>query len=465
LRAGIAAVAAVLAGLSAASAAARPLPLSSFHSVPWLHPPKVFASGNVPDPEAGDIFADAQNSIQAGPVILSPNGQLLWFDALANRGFAHDVKVQSYRGQPVLTFWDSYGGGVDVILNQAYQQIATVNAGNGYVTGNHDFQITPQGTALINAYRIVTADLRPVGGKRRGKLIDQAIQEVDIATGRVLWQWDALDHIRLKATYEGKPGSRPYDYVHVNSIQQLPDGDLLVSARHTWAVYEISKQTGRIAWTLGGKRSTFRIGPRARFAWQHDARMQLDGTITLFDNGDGPYSVEHHSRALRIGLNYKRRRATLVRAYTHRPPLLSQSEGDVEVLSNGNTFVGWGAEPYFTEFGPGGKKLFDAHFGPPLQSYRAFRFPWSGQPLTPPDIAVAATAGGTRVFASWNGATEVAAWRILAGPSGNALTAAGQFPWAGFETTMSVASTQPSVAVQAIGAAGQVLGTSSVVAR
>ena len=137
----------------------------------------------------------------------------------------------------------------------------------------------------------------------------------------------------------------------------------------------------------------------------------------------------------------------------------------MQVLSDGNTFVGWGAEPSFTESGPRGIQLFDAHFGPPLQSYRAFRFPWSGQPTAPPDIAVVATAGGTRVFASWNGATEVAAWRILAGPGGNALTAVGQFPWAGFETNMWVASRQPSVAVQAIGAAGQVLGTSGVVAR
>jgi hypothetical protein len=463
LRAGIAAVVAVVAGLTAAPAAGRGLPLSSFHSVPWLHGPKVFATGNVPDPQAGDIFGDAQNSIQAGPVILSPNGQLLWFDALPNGGFAHDVKVQSYRGQTVLTFWESYGGGVDVILNQAYQQIATVSAGNGYTAGDHEFQITPQGTALIGAYRAVAADLRSVGGKRRGKLIDQAIQEVDIATGRVLWQWDARDHIRLKATYEGKPGARPYDYLHINSIQQLPDGNLLVSARHTWAVYEISKQTGRIVWTLGSKHSTFRIGRRARFEWQHDAGMQADGTITLFDNGDGPYQVEPQSRALRIRLNYKRRQATLVRAYAHRPPLLSQSEGGVQVLPDGNTFVGGGTKPYFTEFGPGGRQLFDAHFGPPLQSYRAFRFPWSGQPTTPPDIAVDATAGGTRVFASWNGATEVTAWRILAGPGGNALTAVGQFPWAGFETNMWVPSTGPSVAVQAIGAAGQVLGTSAVV--
>jgi Arylsulfotransferase (ASST) len=465
LRFSIAAVAAVVGCLTAAQASARPLPLSSFHSLPGLRPPKVFVSGKVPDPRAGDIFGDAQNSIQAGPLILGPSGKLLWFDALPNRGFAHDVKVQSYRGQSVLTFWESYGGGIDVILDHSYQQIATVSAGNGFTTGNHEFQITPQGTALINAYRVIPANLRPVGGRRRGRLIDQAIQEVDIATGRVLWQWNALDHIRLTATYAGKPGARPYDYLHMNSIQQLPDGNLLVSARHTWAIYEISKQTGRIVWTLGGKRSTFRIGRGARFEWQHDARMQADGTVTVFDNGDGPYAAESQSRALRIRLNYKRRRATLVRAYMHRPPLLSKSEGAVQLLPDGNTFVGWGSEPYFTQFGRHGKQRFDAHFGPPLQSYRAFRFPWSGQPTTPPDVAAAATPSGTRVFASWNGATEVASWRVLAGPSSAALGPVGQFSWVDFETKMWVGSTQPYVAVQALGADGRVLGTSSVVAR
>jgi hypothetical protein len=452
-------------GIVGAPAAARPLPLQSFYSAPSLRPPKVFVSGSVPDPQAGDIFADAQNSIQAGPVILDPSGRLLWFDALPNGGFAHDVEVQSYEGQSVLTFWESYGGGVDVILNHSYQQIATVSAGNGFTTGNHEFEITPQGTALINAYRVIPANLRPVGGPRRGRLIDQAIQEVDIATGQVLWQWNALDHIRLTATYAGRPGSRPYDYLHMNSIQELPDGNLLVSARHTWALYEISKQTGRILWTLGGKHSSFKIAPGARFEWQHDARMQPDGTITLFDNGDGPSAAESQSRALRIRLDYKRRRATLVRAYTHRPPLESQSQGAVQLLSDGNTFVGWGAMPYFTEFGRNGKQRFDAHFGPPLQSYRAFRFPWWGQPTTPPAVAAAPTLAGTRVFASWNGATDVASWQVLAGPSAGALSPVGQFPWSDFETKMWVGSTQPFVAVQALDGAGRVLGSSSVVAR
>lgn len=465
MRLGIVALAAAVVGLTAAQASARPLPLRSFQSVPSIRPPKVFASRSVPDPQAGDIFADAQNSTQAGPLILDPGGNLVWFDALPNGGFAHDVKVQSYQGQSVLTFWESYGGGVDVILDHSYQQIATVYAGNGFTTGNHEFEITPQGTALINAYRVVTADLRPVGGKRRGKLIDQAIQEVDIATGRVLWQWNSLDHIRLKATYLGKPGSTPYDYLHMNSIQQLPDGNLLVSARHTSAVYEISKQTGRILWTLGGKHSTFRIASSAGFHWQHDASMQDDGTITLFDNGEGPYPAEPQSRALRIRLNYKRRRATLVRAYVHRPSLLSQSQGSVQVLSDGNTFVGWGATPYFTEFGPNGKQRFDAHFGPPLQSYRAYRFGWWGQPTTPPDVAAAATPSGTTVFASWNGATTVAGWRVLTGPSSAALAPAGQFSKTGFETKMGVGSTQAFVQVQALGSDGQVLGTSNVVPR
>ena len=465
MKAAIAAVTTFIAVLTAAPALGGPLPLSSFRSVPWLHPPRVFASGTVPDPQSGDILADAQNSVQAGPIILSPTGQLLWFDALPNGGFAHDVEAQSYQGHSVLTFWDSYGGGIDVILNNAYQQIATVSAGNGYITGNHDFQITPQGTALISAYRVVTADLRSVGGRRRGKLIDQAIQEVDISSGKVLWQWDARDHIRLAATYAGKPGPGPYDYLHMNSIQQLPDGNVLASARHTWAVYEISKQSGKILWSLGGKHSSFKIARRAGFAWQHDVHMQADGTLTVFDNGDGPSQVEPKSRALRIRLNFKRRRATLVSAYSHRPPLLSQSQGAVQLLSDGNTFVGWGDDPYFSEFGPGGKQLFDAHFGPPLQSYRAFRFPWSGQPTTPPDVAVVATTGGTRVFASWNGATEVAAWRILAGPSADGLAPVGQFPKTDFETSMWVASTEPSVAVQALGADGQVLASSNVVAR
>jgi hypothetical protein len=426
----------------------------------------VWVSGKLPDPGAGDIFLDAQNSSQAGPVILSPRGKLIWFDYLPHRGFAHDVEVQTYQGQTVLTFWESYGGGQDVILNHNYEQIAKVRAGNGYTAGDHEFQLTSQGTAIIPAQRVVGADLSPIGGPHHGKLSDQVIQEIDPVTGQVLWQWRARAHIRLTATYAGQPGSQKYDYLHINSIQQLPNGNLLVSARHTWAVYEISRRTGRIVWTLGGKHSTFKMGSGTRFAWQHDAHMQPDGTITLFDNGAGLYGGHHQSRVLRIRLDYRHHTATLVRSFTHNPALLAVSQGSAQVLRDGNTFVGWGQAPYFTEFA-GGRQVFDAHFGPPLQSYRALRFQWWGQPTTQPSVAAAATASGTRVYASWNGATTVATWRVLAGPTQDptTMTPVGQFLDTDFETMGSVPSTQPYVAVQALDLSGNVLGTSAAIPR
>ena len=433
----------------------------TFHSANWMHPPIVTMFGTDPDPNAGDIFLDAQNSIQAGPMILSPQGQLIWFDPLHQRG-AYDFAVQSYQGKSVLTFT---GAAVDEILDHSYQTIATVRAGEGYAAGVHDFQITPQGTALITASAHQRADLSSVGGPRNGTVLDNAVQEINITTGRVLWAWQAYRHVPLTDSYAGKPRSSAYDFFHINSIQQLAGGNLLVSARNTWTVYEINKQTGKIVWELGGRHSSFTIGPGANFEWQHDARMQPDGTITLFDDGAGLYQSESQSRALRLRVNFQSRAATLVRAYTANPPLLSWAEGNVQVLPDGNTFVGFGSTPYFAEFGPSGKQLFAVHFSKPLQSYRAFRFPWLGEPATPPAIAIASTQQATTVYASWNGATQVASWYVLSGPSATSLTPFGQFYSTGFETTMSVPDTDAYFAVEALDPYGHVLGTSPAVAR
>ena len=347
----------------------------SFHSAPSLQPPIVLVSGRDPDPRLGDIFTDAQNSIQAGPVILNPKGRLIWFNPLPGGRFASDVKVQRYAGHSVLTYWQGFGGALPggdyVVLNHQYQTVAVVHPGPGYVADNHEFTITPQGTALISAYQIISADLSPVGGPRQGELIDSIIQEINIATGQVVWQWQAHEHVPLTDSHAGKPGNGPYDYFHLNSIQQLPDGDLLVSARHTWAVYEISKQTGAILWELGGKRSSFKFGPGARFEWQHDARVQDDGTVPVLDNGGGPGPEhERQSRALRLRLDFQTHRATLVKAYTNNPSLLSSSQGNVQMLRDRNVFVGWGTVPYFTEFSASRQQLFTVYFPPPLQAHR-----------------------------------------------------------------------------------------------
>lgn len=437
----------------------------TFHSINWIHPPLISVTGRDPDPVAsGDIFVNAANSIQSGPMILNPQGQLLWFDPLPNRGAAYDVNVQPYQGHTVLTF---YGGGTDWIFNHNYQPIAKVNAGNGYTMGIHEFQLTPQGTALITVNKHVPWNLSSVGGPKRGTLIDNAIQEINISTGQVLWQWDSDQHVKLTASYAGKPTSKPYDFFHINSIQQLPNGNLLISARHTWAIYEIDKQTHRILWALGGKHSNFKLGPGASFSWQHDARMQNDGTITLFDDGAGLYKSEKESRGLRLRLNYKTHRATLVHAWTHSPPLLTFSQGNVQVLPDGNKFIDFGSDPYFAEFDQSGKQVFSINFPKPLQTYRAYRHPWWGQPLTPPSIATATTPHGTRIYASWNGATVFTSWRVLAGPTNDtsSMTQVGQFGKSSFETTMWVRSTAPYFAVEALSSHGQVRGTSLAVPR
>jgi hypothetical protein len=441
----------------------------SFHSVPTLHPPVVVTSGKDPDTGSGDILTDAQRSIQAGPLILDARGRPIWFDPLTGGNAATDLAVQQYQGQSVLTFWqgsiaNGTGQGDDVIMNHAYQPIATVHAANGYQTDLHEFQITPQGDALVTIYAPVHADLRSVGGPANGTVLDSIIQEINIATGQLVFEWHAYGHVHLGETYAGKPGSAPYDFFHINSIQQLPSGNLIVSARHTFAVYDIVPSSGKIKWIVGGKHSSFKIGPGANFEWQHDARL-YGWTLTLFNDADGYRKSESQSRAMTIWLHPNSMTATLTRAYMHNPPVLSDSEGNMQLLANNNVFVGFGSNPYFAEYTAAGQQLFSGRFVYPVEFYRAYRSSWSGYPTGSPAIAASATSSGTTVYASWNGATQIATWRVLAGPSPNNLSVVAQKAFNGFETGIPTSSAQAYFAVQALDAGGQVLGDSSAVPR
>ena len=455
----------------------------TFHAEGWLHPPFVWTSGSEPDGStAGDIFTDAHRVyVQAGPLIFSPKGQLIWFYPVPNKGAGFDTEVQRYLGQQVLTFWqgqtnNGYGSGEDVILNHHYQTVATVKAGNGYQADLHEFYITPQGNAFITIYAPVNnVDLSSLGGPRNGTLLDSIIQEVNITTGQVLWEWHAYGHVHLGETYEGRAGTSPYDWFHINSIQPLPNGNLLVSARNTWTVYEINMQTGKIPYNFGGKHSSFRFGAGANFEWQHDAAFQSDGTMTVFDDAYGFHPDELQSRALQESVNYTSHYISLVHQYRNSPPLLTANEGSIQSLGDGYTLVAWGAQPYISEFNSGsGSQVFSMHYGSPMENYRAFQSNWWGQPegaasgaysAALPNIATAASGQATTVYAAWDGATTVNSWRVLAGPSPRRLTTVGQFPSTGFETTMSVHVTAPYFAVQALGAGGGVRATSRTVAR
>jgi hypothetical protein len=136
----------------------------------------------------------------------------------------------------------------------------------------------------------------------------------------------------------------------------------------------------------------------------------------------------------------------------------------VQVLHNGNVFVGWGTEPYTSEYSKDGKLLFDVQFSGETQSYRAFRQVWSGRPAEDPAVAAEKDKGGkVNVYASWNGATEASTWRVLAGPEPGRLEPVGSVPWAGFETAMAIRTDEPYVAVRAEDDSGRVLGTSEAI--
>jgi len=294
---------------------------------------------------------------------------------------------------------------------------------------------------------------------------------LDIETGEVLFEWKSIDHVDLEESY-GTPSEDHYpgiDYFHINSIDVDPDNNLLISARETSAVYKIDRTSGRVMWRLGGKKSDFEMGPGTRFAFQHDARRLPDGTISIFDNGslvfeNGIPEAVEESRAIVLDLDVDRMRASLVREYTHPDKQYAHAAGNTQVLPNGNVFVGWGRGLAVSEFGDNGELLFDFRVSPEHKSYRAFRFPWSGQPFRRP-VAVAERTSAKElvVYASWNGATEVAVWEVLAGPDPDRLESLGSIPRDGFETVVLVQTSDPYVAVRAKDRSGRVLGASTPV--
>jgi hypothetical protein len=431
----------------------------------------IAARGTAP----GYIFIAPKKEVdQAGPLILDDGGNVVYFRPLDTHGVT-DFRVQRYRGRPVLTWWrgetaKGIGNGRYVIADSSYHVITNVTAGNGLSGDIHEFIITPRNTALFTVYHRVPADLSALGGPEDGKIEEAVVQEVNIATGRVLFEWHSAPHVAVDETYE-KPSdddSEAFDYFHINAIEPDRDGTLLISGRHTHAIYKIRRSNGAVVWRLGGKKSDFRLGPGVRFAWQHDIRRQPDGTLSLFDNGASQPTAGKQSRVIVLRVDERRRTATLVRSYKHHPkPLLSTSQGNAQLLPDGHVLVGWGSNEYFTEFAPHGRVLLDAWFGAGgADSYRAYRFAWVGHPTDKPAVAARARkVGGTRVYASWNGATDVREWRVLGGADRTRLVPVATAAKVGFETFIPTGTTGPYFAVQALDRRGRVVGTSKVARR
>jgi hypothetical protein len=444
----------------APSAQASYAPYRHFVSRPDLKPPRVKVLTRTRYASPGYIFIAPKKKVeQGGPLIIDNRGRVVWFMPVDRRGVT-DFRVQRYRGKPVLTWWrgksqDDKRLGRYSISDASYRLITYVRPGNGLAGDMHEFTITPRNTALMTLSHRVRVKTRNV--------LEGAFQEVDIRTGRVLFEWHSVGHVALTESYYRLPRNpdKTYDYFHINTIEIDRDGNYLVSARNTHTIYKIDRRTGMVIWRLGGKRSDFELGRGVRFGWQHDVRRQQDGTLTLFDNEAAP-KLRRQSRGLVLRVDERRRTVSLVHSFVHSPPLVAVDQGNMQKLPDGNYLVGWGHQPYVTEFGPHGKTLLDLRFGRSgVDSYRAYRFRWIGRPHSKPTVAVE----GDSLYVSWNGATEVRSWQLLGGPDKKRLRPLLAVPKTGFEAAIPLPSDVPWVAVRALDRLGHSLARSAAVGR
>jgi hypothetical protein len=449
-----------------------PAAIDHFRSRPGMEAPVVRINRRAGRTQSGLIFlapfSPKGSPRPDGPLITDNRGDLVWFKPVRRRTAVTDLKVQELDGEPVITWWEGrfaigWGYGEYKVFDGDYHQVASVKAANGLTSDLHDMQLTDRGTALLLSYDRIKRDLRFVGGVRHGRLVDNVVQEVDLATGAVLFEWHSVGQVPLTDSMSRPDGPRSWDYFHVNSVEEDTDGNLIVSGRNTCALYKLDRATGEIIWQLGGKGGDFKLGKGARFCFQHDARRAGPGRISLFDNSAGPPVLRKQSRGLVLGVDESAKTARVVHQYEHPGGISAPNQGSTRVQPNGNVFVGWGAAPVFSEFSSSGRLLFDGRLTRGKGNYRAIRERWTGTPTTKPAIAAHRTrAGRMLVYASWNGATEVARWQVLAGGASR-LRGVASKARSGFETEIAAKSGASHVAVRALDVRGNVLGTSRAV--
>jgi hypothetical protein len=447
---------------------------STFRSEPALHPPAIIVDRRPADP-SGERFVltDAHGVGQQGPMILDRAGRLRWFLPVSDHGSlrrrAMNLRVQHYRGEPVLSFWlgaldYAHGVGHYEILDQRYQRVATVHAAGGLRGDLHEFLITPQDTALLTAYGTARGRIPGVRGRTRlGDYFYCCCQEIDIATGELLLEWRSDEQVAFSGSHLGPPNSprTPWDYFHMNSINIDPsDGSLIISSRNFWQVYKVDRRTGETLWRLGGDDSDFEIEPRARFAFQHHVTPHADGVYTVFDNEGGPPDEARQSRGLVLKVDEERGTVRALREYHHLPPVLSQALGSVELLDHGDVFIGWGQSSYFTEWNARGEIVLDARLAGDVVSYRAFQQRWRGMPTQPPKFVVQRTGRRATMYVSWNGATVHRRWRILGGPSAQSLAELRICDAEDFETVVELDPAPGWLRVEALDARGDVVARS-----
>lgn len=457
-------------------------PYRIYKSSPF-RPPLLKITNNGGEVAEGSLFLVPSHShdvwiAQELPYIMGQENDLVFgFDKPAGffpgdrfNGFhPHKVNGNSYASMWVGSPEIGHGYGKLLILDHEYGlSTVTLNASivantNAHHIGTLDFhehEMTDRGTILVTAYNVTKQDLSVLGGKENGWVTDSLFFEIDVRTNEVVFSWSALDHFRFTDSKLPLPcymsdGSRHlgYDFFHINSVQAMGD-NFLISSRHQWAVYLISRE-GEILWGIDGSGQDERYDqptPEAQFRWQHHARAHnvsnTGFTLSLFDNHNARFDMTGRpSRGLLfdIALFPDVKTAPVMRRSLESPQEIhSDKEGSFFAdLPNSNLLVGYGV-PVAYEFGPSGDSSdirsmirFGEDRG--AHNYRVEKAVWKATPKDwPPSLVFEKDPAGLRMYVSWNGATEVESWNIYAGVSPENLVRIGRALAYGFETVIEI---------------------------
>lgn len=356
----------------------------------------------------------------------------------------------------------------------------------------HEFKITPYSkgtTALMTVYQPRQYDLtvNPRFNVRKGMgwIVEGVFQEVEIDTGKVVFEWRSLNHVdpedacTLPGTTDtsgtGLDEQEPWDYFHLNSIDKNEKGDYLLSARHTSAIYKVSGRDGSILWQLGGTRSHFEL-INFNFSYQHHARwISENSTHTVFsfyDNASNNYAATGtFSHGYVIEIDHTAKKATMIKEFGAPEPeggLLSTSQGNMQLLPNGGVHIGWGEHAYFSEHLPNGEATMYAHVAEResnVMIYRSNKYNWTAQPVTKPALWTYSRTGKEQMgfWASWNGATEIKSWRFYTGASARGpWKLAGNVFKTGFETEHHIDQYAAWTYAEAVDVEGRAMETSAI---
>lgn len=453
------------AGAAAAAAAAAP---PDYVTRPDLRPPGITVNRPTTVDRAGLLLTTPVGTADSaeGVLVFDDDGEVVWFRPNTNSATnVGDLKALDLGGRRVLAWFEgvtplgpSHHRGEWIVVDEAYREIARIRAGNGMQADIHDLQLTADGTALLVVYHPVVRDLSSVGGQRDALVLEAVVQEVDVSTRDVLFEWHSLDHIPLSDSYASLTGPQ-VDYVHINAVEEDVDGNLLLSLRHASQIVKINRRTGAVMWRLGGKRSSFTFGSDEGISYPHDVRSTGTG-VSIFDNGN--QKNPQFSRGVVYDLDPASGTATLVREFRNRPnDSFAATRGSMRLLEDGSASIGWGGLGVVTEMRATGDETFEATLS--AGTYRIVRQEWTGRPTAPPAVAVTTSGGTRRVHASWNGATEVASWQVLAGTDPARLSAVTTAARTGFETAIPVTGSPRFVAVRALDDDGRALGRSAAI--